>query len=84
MLPIFDKKIIADYNAEGFDSVEGEDFEPGFGGVLPDKKVILKAPPKTQPLNWTENDQENYEYEHREYNEILQQEDEFLKSHGIS
>lgn len=44
-LPIFDPSRIQDHNAEGFDSVDSEDFDPGFGCVPMVKLVELKPPP---------------------------------------
>jgi len=36
---------IGDFNNEGFDSVDGTDFNPGEGGVLPERKDANLAPP---------------------------------------
>lgn len=81
-LPTFDKYIIGDYNVEGFDSVESEDFDPGFGCVF----VINNPPcylPPMPPSTLTENDRWNLEQSRLKLEEIQAREDEFLLRHGI-
>lgn len=63
-LPIFDPSRIQDHNAEGFDSVDSEDFDPGFGCVPIKTEVPLKPPPPVKcPWMAEELEQEKY-YQH--------------------
>jgi len=59
-----EKNIIKDHNVEGFDSVDSEDFDPGFGCVPVDKPKVNCSPHFPPPV-WTEQDQWNYEHEMR-------------------
>lgn len=82
MLPIFNKSIIGDYSP-GFDSVDSEDFDPGFGCVPLEEVRVIPGLPDEPPLNWTKSDQENYEYWLRTDDENAAREDEWLKTQGI-
>jgi len=80
-LPVFDKKIIRDHNAEGFDSVDSEDFEAGFGCVVDTSYPVLPPPEIRQHISEEEKKRRDYFYmtEH----EKQRREDEFLAEHGI-
>lgn len=49
MLPIYDNKVIGDYDVEGYENVPSEDFDPGFGCVPVFKKRVVPPPPEFTP-----------------------------------
>lgn len=73
---------IGDFNAEGFDSVPSEDFDPGFGCV-PSPKPYVK--PELPPMidRRTEADKERADYFFETDAESERKQDEFLKQYGI-
>lgn len=79
---IFDYSIIQDHNDQGFDSVDSEDFDSGFGCVVINNTPTYVSPDMPQG-KWSANDQWNYEQARRRESEIEAEEDEYLKQHGI-
>jgi hypothetical protein len=82
MLPIFNQSIIQDFNEEGNENVESEDFSPGFGCV-PVLFYLKLEPPSEIKNNWTENDWENYHYSKLRDEQKQFEEDSYLKQYGI-
>lgn len=81
LLPIFDPARIQDHNSEGFDSVDSEDFDPGFGCV-PVYVERMPTPPPV-PDTFTESDRQNIKYFFTTDAEKEKQQDEFLKQFGL-
>lgn len=80
--PVFDKKVIPDYNDEGFDSVESVEFEAGFGCVpIEDKPKLLPPQIQHQELSETEKRMRDYYYMTEEQRQQI--DNEHLKKHGI-
>jgi hypothetical protein len=72
-LPIYNRQIITD--SEGMESL---DFEPGDGGVLPERqKREAAALPVPDAVQWS------YEMRMKKEQENEQREDEYLRSKGI-
>jgi hypothetical protein len=65
-LPWFDPSIIRDHNIDGYDSVDSEDFYPGYGCV-PVYVERNPAPPPPIPVN--ESYKQNFEYFKKYHNE---------------
>lgn len=72
--------IIKDHNTEGYDSVDSEDFEPGFGGRLIEKEYVPVPPPKIES-ELTE-DQMSYYYMTEEQRN--REAHEYLMKHGVN
>ena len=83
MIPPFNKNIIGDFNGEGFDSVDSEDFDPGYGCVVEEVQVIPNMPPEIEPIKWSKGLQRSYELDQRTQAEKEAREDEYLKRNGI-
>lgn len=77
-----EKNLIKDHNVDGFDSVDSEDFDPGYGCV-PIEKPKVNYPPCYPPPKWTENDQRNYEMSIMTEQEKDQRNFDYLQKHGI-
>ena len=84
VFPAFDKRVIKDYNGEGYDSVDSEDFEPGFGCVPIEEVKVIPGPPDMPPIGWSKSHQENYELLHRTDKENEEREREYLQRKGIN
>ena len=81
-LTIFNPAIIKDFNIEGYENVESEDFDAGFGCV-PIEEVKVLNPPPPVPDNRTANDRENEKYFFMTADEKDQANDEHLKRCGL-
>ena len=83
--PGYNKQIIGDYNTEGYDSVDSEDFEPGFGCVVPRIQPIIALPEMKD--NRTEDEKkmaaDRLKYFFMTDAENEKRQDEFLKSKGL-
>ena len=77
-----EKNIIKDHNVEGFDSVDSEDFDPGFGCVPLDKPKVNCSPHFPPPV-WTAEDQANYEFEILTEQQKDQRNFDYLQKFGI-
>ena len=77
-----EKNIIKDHNVEGFDSVDSEDFDPGFG-CMPLDKPKVNCSPHFPPPVWTEQDQSNYEFEILTEQQKDQRNFDYLQKFGI-
>lgn len=75
-------RLITDHNAEGFDSVDSEDFDPGFGCVVQELRTVPQSPVMVQQL--TENEKWAYWYMMLTYEEIMRAEDEWLRERGVN
>ena len=81
--PGYNKKIIGDYNAEGFDSVESEEFEPGFGCVPVEQPYVQQLPPDLPKQTLTEDEKKRRDFFYMTEDEKQRIEDEYLAKHGI-
>lgn len=81
-LPVFDKRVIKDHNTEGFDSVDSEDFEIGFGCVV-DTSYPVPGPPEIKRQSISKEEQLRRDYFYMTEDEKQRREDEFLAEHGI-
>jgi hypothetical protein len=81
LCPVYDKTIIQDYNAEGFDSVESTEFEPGFGCVPLLVPYVQPLPPDMDPL--PDDFVERCRWWMMTEDEKLMIEDKFLKKHNV-
>lgn len=83
MLPIFNPKIIQDYNEEGNENVPSEDFDAGFGCV----PVEVERKPAPLPLvpqrELTDHEKWSIMENKRTEEERQFLEDEYLKMYGI-
>lgn len=77
-----DPSIIQDHNKEGFDSVDSEDFDPGFGCVPVHVERELPPPPPV-PSTKTDLDRENGKVFFMTAEEKDKLNDEYLKQFGI-
>ena len=82
LLPIFDPSIIKDHNVEGFDSVDSEDFDPGYGCVPVYVERPVPEPPPVKSTK-TESDCENEKYFFMTAEEKDKANDEYLKHFGL-
>lgn len=74
-------RLITDHNAEGFDSVDSEDFDAGFGCVV--QVSDTRKQPHVMVQQLSDNEKWAAWYQRLSYEEIVRSEDEFLKRHGI-
>jgi len=75
-------RLITDHNAEGFDSVDSEDFDPGFGCVVQEVRTVTPPPLMVQQL--TDNEKWAYWYQRLTYEQIMRAEDEWLRERGVN
>lgn len=78
----FPLNIIQDHNAEGYDSVDSEDFDPGFGCVPVYVERVVQPPPPVID-NRTQSEKDNEAYYQQPDSEKDKMNDEFLKHYGI-
>jgi len=86
MLPIYDRNIIPDYNGEGFDSVDSQEFDYPHGcTVKPQFRIIPDPPPvpdyRTAEQRKMDEDNMRYYFETQAESEAAQ--DKYLKKFGI-
>ena len=80
------ESIIGDYNGEGYDSVESEDFDPGYGCV---PVFVPRSQPVPPPFidgrtkEEKKSDSENLKYFFMTDTEKEKIEDEYLKTKGL-
>lgn len=79
---LFDQSIIQDHNSQGYDSVDSEDFDPGFGCVPVYVENVLPPPPPV-PDTRTANDKENERMFFMSDEEKDKANDEYLKQFGL-
>lgn len=77
-----DRAIITDHNTEGFDSVDSNDFDPGFGCVVAEAFVLPTPPPVIQPV-YSEKEQEALWWQSVSESERDRMNDEYLGRKGI-
>ena len=82
-LPVFDKKIILDYNSDGLDSVESDDFDAGFGCVPKAKEYVQPLPPELPKKRISKIDQDNWRCFTMSEEQRRVADDEHLAKHGI-
>lgn len=78
--PGYDKKIIKDFNVEGMENVDSEDFEAGFGCVVKEKERVLFVH-TAAPITKEQEEQLRWHFMTEQERERI--EDEHLKRHGI-
>lgn len=81
-LPIYDPQRIGDYNGEGFDSCESEDFDYPHGGTTKAKVYPVPGPPEMEDKR-TAKDFDNLKYFFETPAESEERQNEYLKSKGI-
>lgn len=79
---LFDQSIIQDHNKEGYDSVDSEDFPPGFGCVPVHVERKLLPPPPI-PCTKTDLDRENEKIFFMTAEEKDKANDDYLKQFGL-
>jgi len=77
----FNKSLITDHNAEGYDSVDSEDFDAGYGCVVPDVAVVPQPPAMVRQL--TDNEKWAAWYMMLTEAQLAAMDDEHLKRYGI-
>lgn len=78
-----EKQEIKDFSEDGCDSVDSEDFPPGEGGRLPEKKYTPISPPKVDPAKLSDNDKLNDIMSKMSLSEIQEREDNYLRKYGV-
>lgn len=82
MIKLIDENIIQDFNIEGLENVESEDFDPGYGCVV-EKKPIEILPVPDRPVSKEEEEMwlANQHFQTEREREFI--EDQFLSAHGV-